>query len=89
MSYRLALADLANMSKPEVDRALGELVSAAKAPRNGQRAELDARIHHLELQYEMTSDEMRESLRNGRIKETAEIAHWLFLIRARETGAVK
>ena len=89
MSFRLALVDLAHMSKPEVDRALGELVSAAKAPRNGQRAELDARIHQLELQYEMTSEEMRENLRNGRLKETAEIAHWLFLIRARGTWTSK
>ena len=89
MSYRLALADLANMSKPEADRALGELVSAAKAPRNGQRAELDARIHQLELEYEMSSDELRENLRNGQVKETAKIAHWLFLIRARDTRAIK
>jgi hypothetical protein len=82
MSYTVSLADLRNMTPAERDSALSELVTSAKAPRNGQRAVLAAKIRAFETRYEMTSEQMVKCLREGTQKETAEISRWLFWLRA-------
>lgn len=71
------------MSVEEKERELRRLTDAANAQPNGQRAALDGRIRQLELRYEMTSEEMLGRLARGEIRETAEIADWLFLIETR------
>lgn len=84
MAYHVKLSDLANMPMADSDRALGELVRSAKASRNGQRAVLDVRVREFEIRYEMSSDAMREQLRDGTLEETADIARWLMAVSARD-----
>lgn len=84
MAYDLKMSDLAAMTEHEVGTVLLELEREATAPRNGQLAMLNARIRELETRYEMPSDEMLRRLEGGQIKETADIARWLYLLDARE-----
>lgn len=84
MAYHVRLSTLAHMPKPEADKALGDLVASATRRRNGQAAELDARIRQFELRYELSSDELRQKLSVGDMKETDEIASWLFYLKARD-----
>jgi hypothetical protein len=84
MAYSVRLADLANMSRADQEAMVARLTREAAAPRNGQRALLDSRIRRFELRYEMTSEQLLVGLREGTIRETAEIADWLFWIEARD-----
>lgn len=77
------LKDLANMPEGEQNEALTDLVRAAKAPRNGQAQVLDRRIREFEVRYEMSTDEMLDHFARGDIKDTADIAEWSILARAR------
>ena len=79
----ISLKALSEMPVQEREKALSALVQRAKLPRNGQTAGLDARIREFEVRFEMTSAELHERLRAGDLKETAEIAKWLFLLEAR------
>jgi hypothetical protein len=45
---------------------------------------LNARIKQFEMRYEMSSDTMRTKVSAGEMKETAEIASWLFWLKVRE-----
>ena len=85
MRYSVRLSDLSYMSESERNQELGKLVEVAKQNRNnGSDPLLNARIRQFEMRYEMSSDTMRERLRTGEIRETAEIAKWLFLLSLRE-----
>jgi len=84
MSYSVRCADLPSMTPGQREMVLSELVRNAPLPQNGQRAEIDARIRHFEHRYEMDSQELLVALREGRQRETAEIAQWLFLLPVRE-----
>ena len=83
MAYHIKLADLANMSRDDQERELAGLTRAA-ATRNGQRAVLDSRIRRFELRYELSSSQLMAALRNASVRETAEIAEWLFWAETRE-----
>ncbi len=85
----IKLNALAALSEGEREQILAKLIHGARLPRNGQASALDARIRDYEIRFEMTSEELHQELRAGRLRETAEIAHWLFLLGAREdTGVV-
>jgi hypothetical protein len=84
MAYHVKLSDLANMPVVDSNRVLGELVRSAKSRRNGQSAVLDARISDYELRYEMSSGDMRRRLKDGTLRETADIARWLMTLAARD-----
>ena len=84
MAYHIKLSDLAKMPVPDSNRVLGELVRSAKSRRNGQSAVLDARISDYELRYEMSSVDMRRRLKDGTLRETADIARWLMTLAARD-----
>lgn len=83
MSTRVRLSDLSNMGADAQARHLDALVAATAKPRAGA-AVSDARIRGFEVRYEMGSDEMRSRLGTGELRETAEIAQWLFLLGSRE-----
>jgi len=83
MAYHVKLADLANMSRGHQERELAGLTRAATA-RAGQGAVLDSRIRRFELRYEMSSSQLRQGLASGAIRETAEIAEWLFWVETRD-----
>jgi hypothetical protein len=87
MAYHVKLSDLAKMPVVDSNKVLGELVSSAKSHRNGQSAVLDARISDYELRYEMSSTDMRRKLKDGTLRETAEIARWLMTLAARDNRA--
>lgn len=84
MAYHVKLSDLAKMPVVDSNRVLGELVRSAKGRRNGQSAVLDARISHYELRYETSSGDMRRRLKDGTLRETADIARWLMTLAARD-----
>jgi hypothetical protein len=70
--------DLARMSPPEAEAAIAKLAQCVGEPNPAFDARVRARIRDFEIRYEVTSAEMLEELRDGRRKETAEIAEWLF-----------
>ena len=85
----IKLNALAALSEREREQVLTELIQSARLPRTGQASALDARIREYEVRFEMTSEELHQQLRAGRLRETAEIAQWLFLLGARDdTGGV-
>jgi hypothetical protein len=84
MAYHVRLSDLAGMTRDEQNRVLTELNREIDTPRNGQGAVLDARIRELERLYEMSSREMCERLERGELRETADVARWLYLLDARD-----
>ena len=84
----IKLNALAALSEREREQVLTELIQSARLPRNGQASALDARIREYEIRFEMTSEELHEQLRAGRLIETAEIAQCLFLLDARDDRGV-
>jgi hypothetical protein len=80
----MELRKLAGLPIAERDRLVDELGRKAQAPRNGQAKDIDARIHALEVQYGMTSQEMRSRFATGVMPDTADVSRWLMLLRARE-----
>lgn len=86
MSNRLRLADLRAMSPAESHEVLASLARAAQAPGAGEAASrsVEARIRGYEFRYEMSSSEMKEGLKSGRLAETADLSNWLFLLNARD-----
>jgi len=87
MGLSIRLADLYEMTAEERDEVLGRLVREAVAPANGQLSEVDARVRTFEQQYEMSSAELLERLRQGTQVETAEIAQWLFWLEVQKRCA--
>ena len=83
MSYQVRLSDLSSMGGAQRARVLGNLVQATREG-TADFSVLNARIRKMEMRYEMPSTKMRELFRKGELKETAEIAHWLFLLNARQ-----
>jgi hypothetical protein len=65
------------MTPQQRDAVLARLMEEARAPSNGF-PEAVARIRAFEDRYEMTSAELVVRLSDGRQKETAEVAQWLF-----------
>lgn len=86
MPYAIKDKDLAQLNAEERELVLDEIVAAARAPKNGQAAIIDARIEKYEQRYEMSSDELLSRLAQGH-KETAEIAQWLFWLSVRNNNA--
>jgi hypothetical protein len=87
VGYTVSSSELSNMPAEDRQRALAELVAMAGAPENGQRAALEARLREFEQRYELSSADLPEALRSGRLQETADISRWLFWIEVRAAGA--
>lgn len=86
MPFRIGPSEIAAMTPAEQGAVLGKLVEEARNPSYETRAAFDARIRAFELRYEMSSEELKTKLGAGTVKETAEIAEWLFLLDTRESG---
>jgi hypothetical protein len=80
MPYSIKSSELASMSESEREQALTEMVYTALHNPNGSKQALQAQIRQLEIRYEMNSDEMRRGFAAGKVRETAEIAKWFFLL---------
>jgi len=84
MTQRMRITDIAKMTESERTEALASLVSKARSGSAAARVAVSARLRAYEIRYEMTSEEMLRQFRAGQIRETADIAKWLFLIGARD-----
>jgi deoxyribose-phosphate aldolase len=84
MKYKIKLSRLSDMSDSDRKDALTALVDAARVKTNGGVSALNARVKKFELRYEMSSEELKRKCAEGKIKETAEIAKWLFLLNTRD-----
>ena len=84
MRYTVRSTDLRYMSESERNKELTNLVQAAKQGHQTGSSVLDARIKQFEMRYEMSSDTMRKKVSAGEMRETAEIAGWLFWLKVRE-----
>jgi hypothetical protein len=76
----MKLSDLARMSPAEQDAAIESMAAAARSGAGEGSAREAARIRTFEERYEITSDEMVRLVAAGQMRETAEIAEWLFLL---------
>jgi hypothetical protein len=83
MKHHIKLSELSSLTGKDQKRAMTELVNAARM-KNGGIALLDARLRKFELRYEMSSEELKKKCAEGKVKETAEIAKWLFLLDTRD-----
>jgi hypothetical protein len=87
--HALRLGDLQAMTPGERDSVLSQIAADAVAPTNGQLAVVNSRIRAFETRYEMSSTELLARLAKSEIRETADIASWLFLLQMREHSGRK
>lgn len=85
--YSVLTTDLRSMTEDERRQALAAIVQQGRGVQNGERAILNARIRAYEERYEMSSADLRDALRTGRARETADVARWLFWVEARDRSA--
>jgi len=80
----LYFSELRTLSPEQQQKKLLELTSRRNAPVNGQLERLEAEIREFEQRYELSSSELAEALRTGKLRETAEVGRWLILIALRQ-----
>lgn len=80
MLHQLNTASLSFLGEEAKDEALDALVSHTRTANGSASEYLQNRVKTFELRYEMTSEELLEALADGRQRETAEVAEWLFLL---------
>jgi hypothetical protein len=78
MPLAVRLTDLRSFSPEKRERAIADLAVRAAAPANGQAVATAARISAFESRYEMTSAQLLGKLSRNELRETADIAEWLF-----------
>lgn len=82
---RLFLSDLSAMSESDKQQALSDFLKPLTPDEhNAVKAMLDCQIRDYEFQEGMSSEEMREKLCRGEIRETDIICQWLFKLNIRE-----
>lgn len=79
---RICLRNFRKMSASQREATLLRLTKPTKP--NGALADLDAEIIEYERRHEISSLDLRRKLRDGTIKETAEIASWLIALNIRD-----
>jgi hypothetical protein len=84
MRRAVRFSEIRKASPAAREKMLAGIAAAAKAPANGQLAELDAEIAEFEERYGISSDHLLEELSEGKREETMEIVTWLMRIRLRE-----
>ena len=77
------------MTDAERDGIVQELVEVRRRPPNGELDHLAAEIREYERRYEVSTAQMMRELREGKRKETAEIASWLISVRLRDRIAAR
>ncbi|MFI5398929.1 MAG: hypothetical protein ACHQ9S_25645 [Candidatus Binatia bacterium] len=78
MPLALRLTDLRSFTPEDREKAIARLALSAIAPANGQAVATAARIKTFETRYEMTSAQLLGKLSRNELRETADIAEWLF-----------
>ena len=86
MPTAVRLSDLRDLTPRERTGVFDRLVRDAMAtPRSGPDSAL-ARVRHYEAVHGCKSEHLGERLRAGTIRETTEVAHWLFCIKLLSLG---
>ena len=80
MEQTVRISDLQAMKPGEQEQLLRSVVEQAMAPANGPLTGAHARIRAYEERYEMSTETLLEKLSREEIKETTEIANWLFWV---------
>jgi hypothetical protein len=78
----LPLSELRKMPATDRETVLGDLIERAQASGNRQRAAIAARIRAYEERYDMSSEDLRAKLIDGRLEETREFSQWMFWFNA-------
>ena len=78
MAHAIRLSDLATMTEGERTALIGQVAKEAGESPNGHATAALARIRAFEKRYEIQSDRLLDALAAGSVRETAEIAEWLF-----------
>jgi hypothetical protein len=78
MPYTLELEDFLHMTQEEREAELERFFNPTDEDVEAAKRFVDVHVRKYEQRYEMSSERMREKLRNGEIRETAEIDAWLF-----------
>ncbi len=86
MSHAVRLRDLDALSSTERADVFRRVVADATSRPNGQLAAASARIRWFEQRYEVSSVQLIERLKAGTMRETEEIAEWLFFLRLSALG---
>jgi hypothetical protein len=84
VTYSVRLDEFAGMTPAEQAGTLTGLVRAART-REGTSSAAAARVRAFELRYEMSTAEMIRGYRSGELRETADIAEWLFWAEAQDS----
>lgn len=77
------------MSPAEIAERLHRERDARPLPSAEDIAQLEARVREFECRYEIPSDEVHEAIEDHRLHETADVAQWIFAIRALERGRAR
>lgn len=80
----LRLSELHGLSPEERDEKIEEFIRAGKITNEQALDDLNQKLDRLEENYEITSNEMKNQLRQGFLQETQEICYWLMLLKLRE-----
>ena len=87
MKRAIKMADWSKLPRPDQDRELRELVTAARQPPNGERVEVRTEIAAFERKFGCNSEQMRERVRSGKMPETWEVSQWLMALHRRDRFA--
>ena len=87
MPSSIRLGELDTLTSAERADVLRKLVADASQPPNGHLAAARARVRDFERRYELSSEALIERLRTEEMRETAEIAEWLYFLRLTEIGS--
>lgn len=86
MAHAIRLSDLKALNPTEKSNVLHRLTTEASSRPNGQASAAFTRIRAFEERYELTSEQLLRGLKDGSVRETAEINEWLFCLRLLEIG---
>lgn len=75
---------LLNRSDEERRRIIQEFLEAPKGRSETALEDINAAICRMENEFGMESEQMREFLRDGKIRETEAYCHWLLLLSLRD-----
>ena len=74
---------LLNRSDEERGRLIREFLATPTGSNASALEQVNAAISRMENEYGMASDQMRDLLKNGKLRETEAYCHWLLLLSLR------
>ncbi|MGM3308902.1 hypothetical protein ACSQ6I_23475 [Anabaena sp. WFMT] len=88
LAKKIKLSDFITMSEVDARKRVSELYQASVKPTLEQLAEqklnIDLKINFFESQYQMSSENMKQSLLSSDYPDNTDICTWLMLLRTRD-----